>query len=74
MRAPTRRRRSVPGRSERQTMTFSGMGACSRPWVRRYSRPRAYLLGGGAQGELAEHVEIALAEEVGEGLLDFFGA
>ena len=33
----------------------------------------AHLLGGGAQGEFAQHIEIALAEEVGQGLLDFFG-
>ena len=36
MRAPTRKRRSVPGRVLRQTITFSGIDACSRPWVRRY--------------------------------------
>ena len=54
-------------------MTFSGMGACSRPWVRRYSAARrADLFGGGAQSELAQHVEVALAEEVGERLLDLF--
>ena len=32
----------------------------------------AYLLGGGAQRQLAQHVQIALAEEVGKRLLDLF--
>ena len=39
MREPTRNSRSVPGRVLRQTITFSGIGACSNPWVRRYAEP-----------------------------------
>ncbi len=40
MRAPTRSSRSVPGRVLRHTITFSGIGACSSPCVRRYSAAR----------------------------------
>ena len=32
------------------------------------------MLGGSAQGQLAEHIQVALAEEVGQRLLDFFGS
>ena len=73
MREPTRSRRSVPGRERQAHHHLLRNGSLLEPLVSAIFRgARTNLLGGRAQGELAQHVQISFAKEVGQRLLNFF--
>ena len=74
MRAPVRITRGATAFELMQTMTRSGISAGSRPFARAVARRLlADFVGHGAQRQLAQRRQVALAEEVRERLFDLLG-